>query len=1284
MTLLNVIKNRGSEEKKGITYVKNKNQEKHISYKDLLTGSTKILGFLQSKGIGYKDELVFQLKDNEDFINVFWAGILGGIIPVPISSGNNDEHRLKFFKVWERLNNPYLICDMEQYENLMKYAEKSGIDITELRNRVIDIREVYNYEAEGRIHESKEDDIAFIQFSSGSTGDPKGVVLKHSNLVANIEGIITGSEMNETDRLLTWLPLSHDMGIIGCHLVPTTLNIDQVQINTNDFTRRPNLWLEKASLHKSTLLFSPNFGFRYTLKYMKKSSIIDYDLSNVRLIINGAEPISVDLCEEFLSKMSQYGLKKSTMHPSYGLAEACLGVTTPNPSEGKIITWIIDRRKMNIGEEVVFLDDKTSNYAATFVDVGYPIKNTTIRITNKNRIQLKENTVGFIEIHGTNVTSGYYNMEDKTREVLNDEGWLNTGDLGFIRNGRLVVIGRYKDVLFLNGQNFYAHDLERIIQEVAGIPLSEAEVAIGGAKNYKEQTEEVVAFVKFRHSIEQFLNVERNIKRELNFRLGLQISHVIPLKNIPKTTSGKVQRFNLVQKFEEGQFSSIVNEINDAKKQVAKKDKEEIGQLENNILAICKEFLIESDFGVDDNFFEIGIDSLNLTQISSTLQQSYGDQIKIADFYANPTIRELARYIKYGNGLPGKIKKNDRNIKKSDVSNDDIAVVGISLKVANADGLDKYWDYISNGTEAVRDFPENRREDLAEYFLKEGQSLENLKFHKASYLDEIDTFDYRYFNILPVEAIAMSPAQRIFLEVAAKAVEDAGYSREKLRGSKTGVYVGYMGDMDGYKYQQILKSSEDVTTPTGYLSSNISGRVSYILDLKGPNLMVDTACSSSLVALDIACSGIKEGSCDQAIVGGIRIKTIPVEDGFKAGFESSDYRTRPFDSTSNGTGEGEGVIAVMIKPLSAAVNEKDHIYAVIKGTAVNNDGASMGLSAPNPAAQTDVILQALEKANIDPNTVSYVEAQGTGTPIGDPVEVKGLKNAYGRDNERTQYCSIGSVRGNIGHLYEASGLSSLVKCCLMLKYKKIPPLANFIEANKEINFEETPFYPNVNEIDWEPVDGVRRCGINNFGFSGTNCHVILEEYKDTSDKKPVLTGVPNIFTLTAKNKLVLGQLIEKYSGYLEKNPQVNIGDICYTSNVGREHHEVRLAIIVNSNEDLLLKLKNFEFKTNLSAQTYYGIHKRVKASKITKKMGELGKEEIELLSRNGNKLIVETDLNNRESQLSRIAQIYARGADLALNDLYKTQHVQKVSLPSYEFEKLKCWPTFTFSGKVLN
>ncbi|MCT2347248.1 AMP-binding protein [Niallia taxi] len=1283
MTLLDVIQQKACKDTRGITFVKGKTLEKYVSYKELLLTSSKILGFFQSKGISYKDEIVFQLKDNEDFINVFWAGILGGIVPVPISSGSNDEHRLKFFKVWKRLNNPYLICDMDQYGNLLKYAQENGIDTEVMSNRIIDIREVYSFMEEGIIHEVTEDDVAFIQFSSGSTGDPKGVVLKHRNLMANIDGIITDTKMSENDSVLTWLPLSHDMGIIGCHLTPTVLNMNQVQINTNDFIRTPTLWLEKATQHKSTLLFSPNFGYRYILKYMKKPQM-DYDLANVRLIVNGAEPISAKLCNEFLSEMSRYGLKKEVMLPTYGLAEACLAVSTPDPLEGKVIQWIIDRRKMNIGDTVVEMDNEESHFASVFIDVGHPIKHTKVRITDKDNNVIKDKTVGFIEIQGTNVTSGYYNMPEKTKEVLSDDGWLNTGDIGFMHNGRLIVIGRYKDVIFINGQNFYAHDLERIMREVAGIPLSEAEVAIGGARNFKEQSEEVVAFVRYRQSINKFLEVERNIKRELNFRLGVQVNHVIPLKQIPKTTSGKVQRFNLLQKFEEGIFTSIVNDIKEAKFHVQNKLNHEIVQLEKEILSVCKEYMTDKEFGVSDNLFELGINSLTITQITSRLQQLIDEQITVADFYANPTIREFASYIKKGKNSPEGNKNHNNSSNVNGLQSEDIAIIGISLKVGSATTLDEYWELIRNGSDSVRELPDKRKEDLYHYLISEGQSLENLEFQQASYLDEIDNFDHGYFNILPVEAISMSPAQRLFLEEATKAVEDAGYSGGKLKRTKTGVYVGYMGDIDGYKYQQIVKSSEDFSTPTGYLSSNIAGRVSYIMDLKGPNLMVDSACSSSLVALDIACKGLRDGSCDQALVGGIRLKTIPVEDGFKAGFESSDYRSRPFDISSDGTGEGEGIVAIMIKPLSAAQADRDHIYAVIKGMAVNNDGASLGLSAPNPAAQTAVILEALQKANVEPGTVSYIEAQGTGTPIGDPIEVQGLTNAYGRDNEKMQYCSIGSVRGNVGHLYEASGLSSLVKCCLMLKHKIIPPLANFKEANKSIKFELTPFYPTTVETEWTAVNGVRRCGINNFGFSGTNCHVLLEEYPvENVPRLEHQEASSHIFTLTAKNKEVLEQLIVRYVEYLEKNVNLNIEDICYTTNNSREHHRVRAAIITDSTEDLIQKLKGFTFKTHLASNTYFGIHNKVKDSVVSKKMGELSQEDIDLLSKSGNMLILKSTESTRKTQLIRIAQIYTRGANLEWEALYSLTNVKKISLPTYEFQKLRCWPSFSQSGKIL-
>ncbi|MGF9912136.1 beta-ketoacyl synthase N-terminal-like domain-containing protein [Paenibacillus ehimensis] len=1283
MTLTEMILSKTSVEERHIVFVKKQGEEKKILYRELLKTSSKILGFLQSKGIRHKDELVFQLKDNEDFIHMFWAGILGGMVPVPVTPGSNDEHRLKFFKIWNRLNNPYLICDAEHYDTLKKYADSKGIDFSNISGKVIPIAEVYGHETEGTVHDTQPNDTAFIQFSSGSTGDPKGVVLTHRNLLANIEGIVDISNMTGADSLLTWLPLTHDMGIIGCHLMPVVCNIDQVQIQTNDFVRRPTIWLEKASKHRSTILFSPNFGYRYLLKFMKKSDGGGiYDLSHVRKIFNGAEPISPNLCEEFLTAMSRYSLSPAAMYPGYGLAEASLVVSFPKAAEGNIRTYYIDRRRMNVGQEVVFLEDKHSAHAAAFVDVGYPIKHTSVRITNAEREPVKDNTVGFIEIKGENVTSGYYNMEEKTKEVLNPEGWLNTGDLGFMRNGRLVVIGRYKDVLFLNGQNYYAHDLERIVLEVAGIPLTEAEVAIGGVRDYKQQTEEVAAFIKFSKKPEDFLFVESNIKREVNLRAGIQIAYVVPIKQIPKTTSGKVQRFSLVERFEAGEFAPILNELADARKRKERLEHEELSGLEQKIAAVCQEHLEGAEAGVTDNFFEMGFSSIQLNQVAFALQERYGDKVKMPDLYANPTIRELARHIQYGS----KARQEQARLPRMEEGNDrsgELAIVGMAVKLPKADNLDDYWETIISGLDTVRDLPANRQADLSAYAAKEGYDPDRLRYYRASYLDEIDTFDYPFFKILPVEAIAMSPAQRLFLETAAKALEDAGYGGGRLKGTKTGVYVGYIGDMDGYKYQRMLALSQDASTPTGYLSANIAGRVSYIFDLKGPALMVDTACSSSLVALDLACEAIRNGQCEQALVGGVRLKTVPVDDGFKAGFESADGRSRPFDSSGGGTGEGEGVIAVLIKPLSAAIRDRDPVYAVIKGSAVNHDGTSAGMSAPNPAAQTAAVVEALQRAKVDPATIGYVEAQGTGTPAGDPIEVQALTDAYAQYTADTGYCSIGSVRANIGHLYEASGLSSLVKCCLMLKHKQIPPLANFTEANQQIRFEESPFYVARSAADWQPIGGVRRCAINNFGFSGTNAHVILEEFVDTDGggAQPAdSNGALHLFTLSAKHKTVLKRLVEDYVRFLERNGDARIEDVCYTSGTAREHHEVRVAVLAYSTAELLTKLKRFDHKTQPAERIFYGTHKKVKLSKAVKNVGELNENDVAQLSLTGNQLLAELDLANRESQLLRVAQIYTRGAELAWTLLYDRQQVRRIHLPTYAFDPLRCWPSFELAS----
>ena len=439
------------------------------------------------------------------------------------------------------------------------------------------------------------------------------------------------------------------------------------------------------------------------------------------------------------------------------------------------------------------------------------------------------------------------------------------------------------------------------------------------------------------------------------------------------------------------------------------------------------------------------------------------------------------------------------------VDKNDIAIVGMAAVMPKAENIKEYWNNLLNGVDCIGNMPEKRRKDIADYVSFLGKEQ---KFLQAGYVKNIDLFDNRFFNITPKEAMLMSPIQRMFLETAYRAFYDAGYDKEKLNNSKTGVYVGYIGDNEGTVYRDMLRTLTDdfsSVAMSGNLSSITAGRVSYTFNLTGPSMLIDTACSSSLVAVYNACRDIKDGICDMALAGGIKLCMLPLEDSEKIGIESSNGRTKTFDESADGTGIGEGSGAVVLKSLSKAERDGDYIYAVIKGGYINQDGASSGMTAPNPVAQRDLYLQAWKNAGINPEDISYIESHGTGTKLGDPIEITGLTQAFKKYTDKTQFCAIGSVKTNIGHLYEAAGIASVIKTVLALNFGKIPKSLNFNMPNPQIDFIHSPFYVAGETTDWQKNGEKRIAGVSAFGFSGTNCHIILEEY--TGKAKPYMESI---------------------------------------------------------------------------------------------------------------------------------------------------------------------------------
>lgn len=604
----------------------------------------------------------------------------------------------------------------------------------------------------------------------------------------------------------------------------------------------------------------------------------------------------------------------------------------------------------------------------------------------------------------------------------------------------------------------------------------------------------------------------------------------------------------------------------------------------------------------------------------------------------------------------------------SNVSLKDIAIVGISAKLPRAESHEAFWELLRSGKDLVGGFPDSRKEELKPYLRRMEAQYGSVSFFDGAYFEDISGFDYSFFRLSPKEASLMSPAQRLFLQTAWGALENAGYGGDALHGSRTGVFIGYNGD-SLHDYKRIIEALDpdalSMAAP-GNLSSMIPSRISYLLNLRGPAISVDTACSSSLVAVHLACQSIRSGECEAAIAGSVKINVLPLDTGIRLGIESSDNRARTFDDSADGTGIGDGVIALLLKPLSRAQEDGDHIYAVIKGSAINQDGSSVGITAPNALAQEDVIARAWQDADIDPETVTYMEAHGTGTPLGDPIEIDGLTRAFRRYTDKRQFCAIGSLKTNIGHLDHAAGIAGLFKAILSLVHKQLPPTLHYRTPNRNIPFVDSPVYVNDELTPWETDGEARRCGVSAFGMSGTNCHVVLEEAP--AGMPSIRSDTVELFCLSAHSMTALERLVLLFRDWAAQrrgDESRSLADLCYTLAVGRGAHRYRLAIAVISWEELAqtlhtaaesgltdLALPNVRFGTADSAAA-----------------GNMPQQPVSY---------------EREMEALELGQRYVGGYEIDWEAIYRGQRRQRLSLPTYPFDSHRCWVEEARAGAALH
>lgn len=641
-TLKDILLNLKDKNNTGITIIKGYNDRMFISYQELYIQSNCYLNRMKVLGVQTGQEFIIIFDDHEEFFYLFWACILGDIIPIPVSiKGSSID---KVINILEYCEDPYIYCG----------NEKAGQAICEKvsKERILTY---YNFNSLEQCFKEdyvtttnkNEKNIVFIQFSSGSTSSPKGIMLGNHNIICNIRSMMKIRNITSKDKFLSWMPLTHDMGLIFFHLSPMFLGVNQILIPTSTFILHPLLWMQTISNEKATVTGGTNFCLEYFLRRLKSTEHLDWDLSSLNHLILGAEMISVDLCSDFINTMKDYSLKKECLAPGYGLAEATLCVSlTKHGSLYKSL--LLDRSLLSIGNKVKFTN-KESNLHTSIMCVGNIIDDSVVRIIDLEGKVLGDDFVGIICVKGSNVASGYYNNPVLTNETIDKDRWLNTGDIGFIHDNQLYITGRYKDIIFYNGKSYFSNDLEELIIE-KGLARRNEVVVIGIRTEDSDINDHLVCYVRNKgKNLEKFYEKSMKIKQIISIYAGINIKEIIPVQKIPKTTSGKMQRFELKERYLNQEWNHVLEEL----QIIDNKFKEESDTRQSmrsedieNIVADCFTNVIGIDVATDENLTEYSLSSLSITKIYNQLNEKFPQMISVADIYEYSTISLLANHIR--------------------------------------------------------------------------------------------------------------------------------------------------------------------------------------------------------------------------------------------------------------------------------------------------------------------------------------------------------------------------------------------------------------------------------------------------------------------------------------------------------------------------------------------------------------------------------------------------------------------------------------------------------------
>jgi acyl-CoA synthetase (AMP-forming)/AMP-acid ligase II/3-oxoacyl-(acyl-carrier-protein) synthase/acyl carrier protein len=1036
-------------------------EETHLTYGELDTNARAVAACLQGR-VSRGDRVLLLYPPGPEFLSAFFGALFAGAVAVPAYPPRPSRDSLA------RLRS--ITCDAGASVALTTEATLTLIrrllrspewgDLTWIDPQ----KEGTGLESSWSPPDTISQTVALLQYTSGSTGSPKGVMISHGNLMHHLRQLEGVLAVTPSDRWVSWLPVFHDMGLITGVLLPIFTGTLCVLMPPASFLQKPLRWLQAISRYKATLSGAPNFAYELCAQAVGQEDLAGLDLSAWAVAFNAAEPVRSATLERFATAFARTGLRWESLAPFYGMAEATLVISGAPRSTAPVLR--------SLPSSVLARQENTSarppEGEQVLVGCGKSLPGQTIRIVDAVACTVcPPMHLGEVWVQGPSVALGYWQQPEVTAEIFGahladtHEGpFLRTGDLGLMdADGDLFIAGRIKDLIIIRGRNLYPQDVEECSEgSFPGLPKG-ACAAFGSDVQGQERL--IVVQEVHRHQ-ENLSVIAETIQREISAALEVQPDRValIAQGGIPKTSSGKIQRRACCAALLEGRLPVLADLETMQAVPTAMSPQEVTSpagsrELLGEIIELLAQTLGVSIVQVDPRkpFAAHGLDSVHAVRLAAELERRLGRPLPATLAWDYPSPHDLSQF------LAGESNASVRLLLPHGPNSEPIALVGMACHFPGADSPEAFWQLLMGGVDAIGEVPSGRWPTTSSSIRCGG-----------------------FIDCFIDSSTSVDPQVLLARDVARAAMVSARYVEERHAGDKTGLFLGVSSADHACLHGAAVGSAhhEAVTA------------IAQELNLDGPCLSVDTACSSSLVAVHLACQSLRHRESNMALAGGVNLLLTPelsiaLE---MANMLSKDGRCKTFDARADGYVRGEGCGIVVLKRLSDARRENDRILALLLGSAVNQDGRSNGLTAPNGAAQQAVIQQALINAGIEPHAVSYVEAHGTGTPLGDPIEWRALEETIGRGRASDASCLVGSVKTNIGHLEAAAGAAGLIKTVLALHHGKVPAQLHLQRINPEIVLGRG-LIPVTSAQRWPAGNATRVAGVSSFGFGGTNAHVVL-------------------------------------------------------------------------------------------------------------------------------------------------------------------------------------------------